>query len=247
MSASASGELKPRDRVIVALDVPSPDQAIALADELGDVISFYKVGLELLMSGGMERLLGRLAKDKRIFVDLKLPGDIPETVSRAVSVAADLGVSFLTLSNSVSPWTIEAAVKGRGGRPGPQLLYVSFLSSLGPEDFAEQYGRPASEFDDFLRDMTRRARDAGADGFIVSGPQIRTLREQYPREILVSPGIRPAGAALDDHKRSCTPAEAVRLGSDYIVVGRPIRDAPNRREAAEKIVEELSAELGRSG
>ena len=244
MNASASGELSPRDRVIVALDVPSADQALAIVDELGDAVSFYKVGLELLMSGGMERLLRTLTDGRRVFVDLKLPGDIPETVSRTVSLAADLGVSFLTLSNSVSPWTIEAAVKGRGGRPGPELLFVSFLSSLGPEDFAAQYGRPAAEFEAFLRETTDRARSAGADGFIVSGPQIRTLREQYPGQVLVSPGIRPAGAALNDHKRSCTPAEAIRFGTDYIVVGRPIRDASNRREAAQAIVGELTAELG---
>jgi orotidine-5'-phosphate decarboxylase len=151
-------------------------------------------------------------------------------------------VKFLTLSNSVSRDTIQAALAGRGGRKNPQLLFVSYLSSLDRADFVEQTGRDPSEFERHIEERTASARRAGVDGFIVSGQEIKLLRAKYPEAVLVSPGIRPAGSSLDDHKRSCTPAEAIRLGADYIVVGRPIRNAPNRRAAAQKIIDEIAAD-----
>jgi orotidine-5'-phosphate decarboxylase len=232
------------ERVIVALDVPSKSEAERIVDELDGVISFFKVGLELLMSGGMEDLLRKLAGNKKLFVDLKLPGDIPETVKRTVSLAADIGVTFLTLSNSASAGTIRAAVEGRGSRALPELLFVPFLSSLDRADFCELYGRPASEFESFLEQRTLEAKNAGVDGFIVSGPEIRLLRAKFPDVHLVSPGIRPSGSAADDHKRACTPAEAISLGADYIVVGRPIRNAQDRKAAAQRIVDEVASALG---
>ena len=242
MSRAASKiRCEPKDRIIFALDVPTADQAQSLVEELGDSISFYKLGLELLMAGGMETLLQQLVKTKRVFVDLKLPGDIPTTVERTVNLAAGLGVTFLTLSNSVTPDTIEAALRGRGSEALPKLLYVSFLSSLDRVDFAEQYGQNPAEFESFLQRRTDAALDAGADGFIVSGKEIALLRKRYGDQVtLVSPGIRPSGAATHDHKRSCTPSEAVQLGADFLVIGRPIRDAKDRRAAAAAIIDELS-------
>lgn len=243
MSAAApETRCEPKDKIIFALDVPTADQARSLVEELGDLISFYKVGLELLMAGGMETLLQELVKTKRVFVDLKLPGDIPTTVERTVNLAARVGVTFLTLSNSVTPDTIAAALRGRGNATFPKLLYVSFLSSLDRVDFAEQYGKDASEFESFLQQRSDAALDAGADGFIVSGREIALLRRRYGKEVtLVSPGIRPSGAATNDHKRSCTPSDAVQLGADFLVIGRPIRDAPNRRAAAAAIIDELTS------
>lgn len=233
----------PKDRIIVALDVPTKDEALKLVDDLDGLISFYKIGLELLMSGGMEDLLRRLVVGKQVFVDLKLPGDIPETVKRVVSLATSIGVKFLTLSNSVTRGVIQAALEGRGTeKKDPELLFVSYLSSLDRDDFAEQTGLAPSEFEKHIEERTASAKRAGVDGFIVSGQEIRLLRAKYPEATLVSPGIRPAGSSLDDHKRSCTPAEAIRLGADYIVVGRPIRNAPDRRAAAQKIIDELSAD-----
>jgi orotidine-5'-phosphate decarboxylase len=229
----------PKERIIVALDVPTPGEAIGLVEELGGLITFYKVGLELLMSGGMGDLVGRLARDKQVFVDLKLPSDIPETVRRVVSLAAAMGVQFLTLSNLATRDTVRAALEGRSDRPNPQLLLVSNLSSLDRSDFAKETGQDASEFEADLKRRTLAAKDAGVDGFIVSGQEIGLLRKWYPDALLVSPGIRPAGSPKDDHKRSCTPAEAIRLGADYIVIGRPIRNAKNRRDAAQRIIEEL--------
>jgi orotidine-5'-phosphate decarboxylase len=233
-------KLKPAERLIVALDVPSRAEALQMVDSLAGLVSFYKVGLELLMSGGMEELLHRLARDHRVFVDLKLPSDIPETVRRVVDVAARMGVQFLTLSHSVTAGTIRDAVRGRGSRATPHLLFVSFLSSLDRSDFAEMTGRDPSQFETHLEERTAQAHAAGADGFIVSGPEIALLRKRYPGAFLVSPGIRPAGSSKDDHKRSSTPGEAIRAGADYIVVGRPIRDAPNRRDAAAKIIAEIA-------
>jgi orotidine-5'-phosphate decarboxylase len=232
--------ITPSDRLIVALDVPSPKEALAIVDELGDSVGFYKVGLELLMSGGIAELIRTLVPGRKVFADLKLPGDIPETIRRTVSVATDLGVTFLTLSHSAGPDAIAAAKAGRGERGDPQFLYVAFLSSQGPEEFFAQEGRPVEQFEGFFVEHCEKAKASGADGFIVSGKEIALLRRAFPDVLLVSPGIRPAGSTKDDHKRSCTPAEAIGMGADYIVVGRPITRAAKPREAAQAIVSELA-------
>jgi orotidine-5'-phosphate decarboxylase len=239
-NGAAQGNLRPEERIIVALDVPTKEDALRIVRELDGVITFYKIGLELLMAGGMEDLLRHLVRDRKVFVDLKLPGDIPETVKRVVGLATEIGVKFLTLSNSVTPGVIKSARDGRGDSKTPELLYVSYLSSLDRNDFAEQFGADPSTFERHLEQRTAAAKDAGVDGFIVSGQEIGLLRSKYPDVTLVSPGIRPSGSPLDDHKRSCTPAEAIRLGANYIVVGRPIRNAPNRKDAAQRIIDEIA-------
>src|SRR5690606_15019275 len=160
-----------------------------------------------------------------LFVDLKLPSDIPTTVRRTVARAAARGVKLFTLSGSATRETVGAAVAGRGDRAAPKLLFVRFLSSQGREA-AGGDGLGAA-----LPDQARFAADAGVDGFIVSGREIAVLRKAFPSALLVSPGIRPKGAALDDHQRSCTPREAIELGANRLVVGRPIRDASDRRAA----------------
>jgi orotidine-5'-phosphate decarboxylase len=235
--------MKPHDRIIVALDFPARAQALQLVDELDGLISFYKLGLELLLASGLEDLLSRLA-GRRIFVDLKLPDDIPATIGNVVRLASEMGVTFLTLSHGVGPATIRAAVAGRGGKSSPALLWVPVLSSLDQSDFASQTGRDPSEFQGDLVRRARWAKNLGADGFVVSGQEIALLRAEFPDSTLVSPGIRPAWAAADDHKRVCTPAEAIRLGADFIVVGRPIRRAGNREErraAAQRIIDEIAS------
>lgn len=237
---------QPHERIIVALDVPTSREALLIVDELGALVSFYKVGLELLMGGGMEALLRSLVQRARVFVDLKLPNDIPTTVRNAVRVASEVGVKFLTLSHSVTGVTIHAALQGRGDRPEPKLLLVPALSSLDKTDFARETGLDASEFGSDLVRRATDAKNAGVDGFIISGPEIGLLRAAFPQVTLVSPGIRPAGASADDHKRSCLPAEAIRLGADYIVVGRPIRDARDRRDAAKRIIDEVAVETLRA-
>ena len=238
--------LSPQERIIFALDVPSIEEALSLVDELKELISFYKIGLELLMSAAVGELLRKL-RDKKIFVDLKLPDDVPQTVSRVVRVAAENGVRLITLSNSATEGTIVAARNGRGDREYPKLLYVPLLSSLDRNDYEQIYGGKRTDFESYLLSKASTASKAGVDGFIVSGQEIRLLRNQYQDLLLVSPGIRPQGSSKDDHKRSCTPTQAIQWGADYIVVGRPIRDDPNRTDATRRIIDELESALADSG
>lgn len=232
-----------RERLIFALDVSTPGEAIKLVDELEGCVSFFKVGLELLMSGGMRELLDYLKKDKRVFVDLKLPSDITETVRRVVALGAELEIDFITLSATANPDTIAAALDGRGKRPKPLLLFVPFLSSLGAAEFSSLYGQREKDFATFFEERVSFALKSNCDGLIVSGDEIGLVREKHPDALLVCPAIRPSGSSTDDHKRFTTPAKAIDLGADYLVVGRPIRNATNRREAAEAIIAEIDEAL----
>ena len=232
-----------RDRLIFALDVPTPERALELIDKLDGAVTSYKIGLELMMSGGAAQVLDRL-EGANVFIDLKLPSDIDTTIERAVRVAADRGVRFCTLSTTATRKNIEAAKRGRGERAFPQLLFVSFLSSLNEDDFVELYGGAPESFSEWLVERSRVAVGHGCDGLIVSGDEIAAVREALPEAVIVSPGIRPGGHGSDDHKRSATPGRAIGMGSDWLVVGRPIRDADDPRAVAEGIVAEIEAALG---
>jgi len=249
IAADPHMEQKPaaRERLIVALDVPEKAEALAIVRELEGLVTFYKVGLELLMRGGIEELIRELTRDKRVFLDLKLPGDIDETVRRAVQLAADMGVTFLTLSAASEPPAIRAAHAGRGAAAHPKLLFVSYLSSRDEGDYRAANPAPDVPFTAHVVERSRMALESGCDGLIASGELIRTLRASFPRAILVSPGIRPAGTATDDHKRASTPGAAIAMGADYLVVGRPIRNAENRRLVAQGIIGEIEEALTRNG
>jgi len=237
-------EMSAGERLIVALDVPSRAEAEKLVASLEGVVSFFKVGLLLLMAGEMDDLLGHLLKSGKVFLDLKLPNDIPETVRSAVELAAARGVSFLTLSNSVTRPTIEAAVAGRAGSTRPELLFVPLVSSMGPEDLAASGEKLALER--FISARARAALEAGCDGLIASGVAIAQLRREHRDVLIVSPGIRPSGFGADDHKRLTTPAEAIAMGADYLVVGRPITKPPAGRaprDVARSIIEEIGEAL----
>ncbi len=239
--------LKAKDRLIVALDVPTAKDALALVDDLKGVVSFYKVGWQLFMAGEWKNLLEAL-KEERVFVDLKVPGDIGATIKSVVETCVVLDVTFLTLSDSVSIQAIEAAKQGKGGEENPKLLMVPFLSSLDETDLKAMYGGDAT-MDKFIATRAESALRAGCDGLIASGSAISMLRGRHRDAIIVSPGIRPAGSSTDDHKRHTTPAEAIRLGADYLVVGRPIRmqDGRNRkRDAAQRIIDEIESASGGS-
>ena len=237
--------MKPQDRIIVALDFPSRAKAFDLVDDLDGLISFYKVGLELILASGLEDLLSGLT-GRSVFVDLKLPDDIPATIGSVVRYASQKGVKFLTLSGAVGTATIQAALEGRGALHAPELLSVPFLSSQDPTD-VQGHGHGGPDGSEFRADLVRRAKRAkaaGVDGFIVSGSEIALLRSEFPSAPLISPGIRPSWSPADDHKRSCTPSEAIRLGADYLVVGRPIRNAGNRaarRAAAQRVIDEVAS------
>lgn len=225
---SYKDHIRPEERLIVALDVPNAEQAFRIVDELNGVVSFFKIGLELLMSGSVKELINQLVKSNRVFIDLKLPNDVPTTISNVVRLSAEMSVSFLTLSNSVSAETIMAACKERKNDM-PKLLFVPCLSSTEIVDMEKQLLQP-SYF----------AWESGVDGFIVSGDEIKIVRQLYPNAIIVSPGIKSANSFLDDHKRCCSASKALQFGADYIVVGRPITQASNIKEAAIQFINEMA-------
>ena len=233
------GVTLPRDRLIVALDVPGVEDAKACIDKLGDSVGVYKIGLELLFSGGFA-LIHELAQAGRpVFVDAKLL-DIEATVERATAAIARSGAAFLTV-HAMDRKTIAAAARGRGDAP-LKLLGVTVLTNLSRADLAEHGIDEAP-----LAVVQRRAmmaRDGGFDGIIASAQEARALRERLRQSLIVTPGIRQAGEDTQDQTRVMTPEAAIKAGADYLVVGRPITQAPDPREAAEAIVEEIASALG---
>lgn len=229
-----------RDRLIVALDVPDVATAHALVGRIGDAASFYKIGLELVMAGGLD-LARRLKQDgKQVFLDMKLL-DIPNTVERAVGNAAAIGVDLLTI-HGIDRKTMAAAVKGRGSAR-LKIIGVTVLTSLSTEDIAEQgiSGRTPAEL--VLR-RAALARDAGLDGVVASGQEARAVRAIASAPFLiVTPGIRPAGSEVGDQARVTTPATAIRDGASHLVVGRPITAASDPRAATLAIVAEMQSAL----
>jgi len=235
-------DLRGKDRVIVALDVPTVDEALASVERL-DNISFFKIGLQLFMTGGLPDLL-RALRTKRVFVDLKLPGDISNTIAAVIDACVSMNVELLTLSESMPLPAIRAARAAREARHSshPKFLTVPVLSSLDASDLPA--GAGGENVEAVIVKRAQSALDAGCDGIIASGDAIQVCRRAFPSTLIVSPGIRPSGAATDDHKRHTTPAEAVRLGADYLVIGRPILKAPDPRGAAQRIIEEIDQALG---
>ncbi len=228
-----------RDRLIVALDVSTRAEAVALIERLGDSVRFYKIGWQLFMSGEWMQLFDDL-RGKRVFVDLKIPGDIGNTMKSVVDFCVERRVEFLTLSENVPAPAVGGLVRDRGNSELPRFLSVLFLSSLDKKDLTRIHGRAPDEFDTFLVERARTALEAGCAGVIASGEAIRLMRKTFDERItIVSPGIRPAGASTDDHKRWTTPGEAIRFGADYLVVGRPIRSASDPRDAARRILDEM--------
>jgi orotidine-5'-phosphate decarboxylase len=235
-------------RLIVALDVPTHEEAISLVREL-DNISFFKVGLELLLAGSILDLVQQMQQTRAsmggVFVDLKLSGDIPNTIARFIERCLCLDIRFLTLDvpavTSKTTRTISAARAARNGSEFPQLLMVPLYSSLDAEDLNEHGSGPDPDLSpsDYIVERGGQLLEYGCDGLIVSGEAIRACREKFPNVCLVSPGIRPKGCDHGDHKRYTTPAEAIRYGADYLVVGRPILNAANRRQAAQDIIDEM--------
>jgi len=228
------------DTLIIALDVADAATARGLISHLGDTVSFYKIGHELLFAGGLE-LAAELVSGsgsvaaKRVFLDMKLL-DIGNTMERSVANAARMGVDFLTIHGHDTK-TVRAAVAGRAGSP-LKLLAVTVLTNLDASDLAE-HGTSLSPAELVLR-RAKIAQDAGADGVIASGHEAAAIRAATgPDFLIVTPGIRPAGSAMGDQTRVMTPSEAIAAGANHIVVGRPITAAADPREAARAILREL--------
>jgi len=225
------------DRLIVALDVPHAVAGLELADTLGDSVSFYKIGLGMLTGGGLA-LANELKQDrgKRIFLDMKL-FDIGATVEAAVRGLAQFDLDFLTVHGD--PHVVRAARTGASGT-NLKILAVTILTSLDRDDLDECLIRDGA-VPDLVVDRAGRAFDAGADGIIASPHEaaaIRALPEAQDR-LIVTPGVRPAGADLGDQKRVATPANAIANGVNHIVVGRPVWRSPNPKAAAESILSEM--------
>jgi orotidine-5'-phosphate decarboxylase len=227
-----------RDRLIVALDLPSVADAERMVGKLGDTVSFYKIGYELAFTGGIA-FAGELAQSgKKIFLDLKLH-DIANTVERATDRAAALGAAFLTVH--AFPQTMGAAVAGRG-TSALKILAVTVLTSWDDADVKE--AGYALSLRDLVHKRAEQARAAGIDGLVASAAEAAELRARVGKSLLlVTPGIRPAGGEAGDQKRVMTPAAAIKAGVDHMVVGRPITAAADPKSAAAAIVAEIESAL----
>jgi orotidine-5'-phosphate decarboxylase len=224
----------PRQRLIVALDVASVEDARAMVERLADAVSFYKIGYQLAFAGGLAYAPELAAAGKRVFLDLKLH-DIGNTVAEGVRSVSRLGASFLTVH--AYPQTMKAAVDARAG--DLRILAVTVLTSYNDADLAAAgYDFTVAEL---VAERAAQARDIGVDGLVCAAAEAAKVRSIVgSRLALVTPGIRPAGADAGDQKRIMTPAEAIAAGADYLVVGRPIIAAPDPKAAAQAIVEEIS-------
>jgi orotidine-5'-phosphate decarboxylase len=225
-----------RNPIIVALDVDSAREARSLVARLGSHVNFYKVGLELYTAAGVEFVHELIQEGKDVFLDLKVY-DIPETVKRAVAQVARTGVKFLT-AHAVGS-VMRAAVEGRGDS-NLKLLAVTVLTSFGPEDMADQGYSCA--IPDLVAIRARKAMELGMDGIVASPLDAAAIRRIIgPEKVLVTPGVRSAGAAKGDQKRTATPLEAVRDGADYLVIGRQITRAADPADEASRILDEIGA------
>jgi orotidine-5'-phosphate decarboxylase len=221
-----------KDKLIVALDLPTADAARHLAAKLGDTVTFYKVGLELLFSGGLDLARDLKRDGKRVFLDMKLL-DIGNTVERAVATAATLGLDFLTVHGHDTK-TLKAAVKGRG-TSSLKLLAVTVLTSLDANDLAEQGTNIAPA--DLVLKRAKLAQDAGFDGVIASGQEARKVRAATgPNFLIITPGIRLPGGEAGDQTRITTPEDALKAGANHLVVGRPINASADPKAAAEQFL-----------
>ena len=235
--------INPADRLIFALDVGDRYQAERFVDQLQGIVSFFKVGIILHTVTGPDFILWLLKKGKKVFLDLKF-FDIQDTVRDATKQVAGLGVHFLTVHAEEEVMT--GAIEGKGSS-GLKVLAVTLLTNLVSTCPDAESGRD-SKTEDIVVQKARMAQQAGCDGIVTSGLEIKAIKRKVNRHLLVvTPGVRPAGASTNGHKRIVTPFEAITAGADYIVVGRPIRNATDPRQAASKIVKEITEALGSIG
>ena len=227
-----------RARLIVALDMPDTNEALALVERLGEEVVFYKIGLELACAGGFELARELKARGKSVFLDLKLH-DIPNTVERATANIARLGVDILTVHGY--PQTMAAAVRGRGTGP-LKVIAVSLLTSMSEDDArAAGYTGPIA---DIVARRAAQAVTAGLDGLVCSPAEAGAVRKIVGGDrLIVTPGIRPAGSAGGDQARIAMPAAAIKAGASHLVVGRPITQADDPLAAARAIISEIAAAI----
>jgi orotidine-5'-phosphate decarboxylase len=219
----------------VALDLANAKAAEAMVAELGDTVSFYKIGLELTYGGGIGLAQDLIKSGKQVFLDLKFH-DIPNTVARATEQVAEIGATFLTVH--AFPQTMKAAVSALGGSK-MKILAVTVMTSYDDDDLRE--AGYALRVPELVGRRAQQAKAAGIHGLILSAEEVKAMRGIVgPDMRLVTPGIRPAGAAIGDQKRVMTPAEAISAGADHLVVGRPVTQSKDPKAAAEAIVAEIA-------
>jgi orotidine-5'-phosphate decarboxylase len=225
-----------QDRLILALDVPSAEEADRLMRRVEGTVRFVKIGLELYTAAGPDIVKRALDRGNRVFLDLKFL-DIDETVRRATARVAELGVEFLTVHANRK--ALNAAVEGREEHP-LKLLAVTVLTNFDSADLRDMGIQ--WNVADLVVARAKLAAELGCDGVVASGEEPATIRRNVgPKLLIVTPGIRPAGKGLDDHARPTTPTQSIKTGSDYLVVGRPIRDAEEPKEAAQAVLAEMQA------
>lgn len=226
--------VSPRDRLIVALDVPTRGAAEAIVESLGDTVNFYKIGYQLLFADGLALTQDLTRMGKRVFLDMKLH-DIANTVAKGVENIARSGATFLTVH--AYPQTMRAAVAARADSQ-LRLIAVTVLTSYDDRDLGE--AGYALGVEDLVAERAGQARQIGLDGLVCAAEEVVALRRIVgPDLILVTPGIRPLGARANDQKRVMTPARAIAAGADYLIIGRPVVEAENPQLAAAAIVEEI--------
>jgi orotidine-5'-phosphate decarboxylase len=235
--------MDPRDRLIVALDLPSVAEARDVVQRIGDAATFYKIGYQLGFAGGLALAGELLAQGRKVFLDFKLH-DIGNTVEEGVRSVARLGVTLLTVH--AYPQTMRAAVAGRAGS-ALKLLAVTVLTSYDDRDLAEAGYRDGTAA--LVERRATQAREIGIDGIVCAATEAEAVRRAAgPGVLIVTPGIRPTWSAADDQKRIVTPGRAIAAGADLLVVGRPITANADPREATQAVVAEIAAALpgGRS-
>lgn len=226
--------MKSGERIILPLDLPDPEEAKKMVKNLHGIVDFFKVGMLLQFTGGGEIINWLIKNGKKVFLDMKYY-DIPETVASVVRQVAETGVHFLTIHGNRR--IIEHAVKARG-KSSLKLLAVTVLTSMDADDL-QDLGLNCS-LNEMVIYRAQKAVEYGCNGLIASGRELAFLRASMGDDLLlVTPGIRPAGSGHDEHKRAVTPAEAIQAGADYLVVGRPILQAPDPSKAALCIIEEI--------
>ena len=226
------------DRLIIALDLPGIEEARGMIRDLEGVVDFFKIGLTLQLASGVEDLiLSLIGQGKRVFLDYKYY-DVPETLRKAVSRAAKLGVSFLTIHGPSE--LIRSAVESKA-QSKLKLFTVTVLTSMDANDIAEM-GYTNHSVEELVLFRARKALEAGCDGVIASGHEAKMIKELSGNHLLVvTPGIRPADYPEDDQKRRTTAMSAISAGADYLVIGRPITNAPNPRGEAERFLQEMQS------
>ncbi len=239
MAAENNGKstVQGRERLIIALDFDSREEALALVELLGERVGIYKVGYQLFMREGMSFIKELVGLGKKVFLDLKM-GDIDRTIAAALRAVPE-GVEFVTINGGKA--TVAAAKAGRGERDRPLILSLTFLSSLNQDDLRALMMNEDLELDEYIRVFTRRSIEAGCDGVVASGESIREVRREFGSSlVIVAPGIRLEGESRNDHKRALTPTMAIEYGADYLVVGRPVTEANNSLGVVDNLIDEVS-------